>query len=93
MTFGAPAAFWGLLALPLFVLLYLLRVRRRDQPVSSILLWRRSAPSLAASRPSRRIERSVLLLLQLLAAASLVVGLARPAAVGQGVAGRDVVRT
>ena len=91
MTFGAPAAFWGLLALPLFVLLYLLRVRRRDQPVSSILLWRRSAPSLAASRPSRRIERSLLLLLQLLAAASLVVGLARPAAVGQGVAARDVV--
>ncbi len=91
MTFGAPAALWGLLALPLFVLLYLLRVRRREQSVSSILLWRRSAPSLAASRPSRRIERSLLLLLQLLAVACLVVGLARPAVIGRGVAGRDIV--
>jgi hypothetical protein len=91
MTFGAPAALWGLLVLPLFVLLYLLRVRRREQQVSSILLWRRSAPSLAASRPARRIERSLLLLLQLLAVACLVLGLARPAVVGRGVAGRDVV--
>jgi len=91
VTFGAPAALWGLLALPLFVLLYLLRVRRREQPVSSILLWRRSAPSLAASRPSRRIERSLLLLLQLLAVACLVMGLARPAVIGQGIAGRDIV--
>jgi len=91
VTLGAPAALWGLAALPLLVVLYLLRVRRRDQPVSSILLWQRSAPALAAFRPSRRIERSLLLALQLFALAAMVVGLARPAVLGRAVAGRDVV--
>jgi len=91
VTLGAPAALWGLAALPLLVLLYLLRMRRRDQPVSSILLWQRSVPALAAFRPSRRIERSVLLALQLLALSAMVVGLARPAVLGRAVAGRDVV--
>ncbi|HXX37892.1 MAG TPA: VWA domain-containing protein [bacterium] len=91
MTLGVPAALWGLLALPLLVLLYLLRVRRRDHPVSSILLWQRSAPVLAAFRPSRRIERSLLLLLQLVALAAVIVGLAQPGLVGGTVAGRDVV--
>ncbi len=84
MTLGAPAALWGLCAVPLLVALYLLRVRRREHPVSSILLWQRSAPTPAASRPTRRIERSVLLALQVLAAGALVVGLARPAIVGRG---------
>ena len=81
MTLGAPAALWGLLAVPFLILLYLLRVRRRDHPVSSVLLWQRSAATLAAYRPSRRIERSLLLLLQILATAALVTGLARPAVI------------
>jgi len=78
LTLGAPAALWGLLAIPFLILLYLLRVRRRDHPVSSVLLWQRSAAT-PAYRPSRRIERSLLLLLQILATAALVTGLARPA--------------
>jgi hypothetical protein len=78
VSLGAPAALWGLLAIPFLILLYLLRVRRRDHPVSSVLLWQRSAPTLAAYRPSKRIERSLLLLLQILAAAAVVAALARP---------------
>ncbi|HLW59638.1 MAG TPA: VWA domain-containing protein [bacterium] len=91
MILGVPAALWGLATLPFLILLYLLRVRRRDHPVSSVLLWQRSAPTLAAYRPSRRIERSVLLLLQLLAAAALVIGLARPALVAHVPAQGDLI--
>ena len=91
MTFAVPAALWGLLAIPCLILLYLLRVRRRDHPVSTILLWQRSAPTLAASRPSRRIERSVLLLLQILATVALVTALARPSIVERGAGGGDVL--
>ena len=91
MSLGAPAALWGLLAIPVLVLLYLLRVRRREHPVSSILLWQRSAPTLAAYRPARRIERSLLLLLQILAAAAVVVALARPTAIVRGVEGGDLI--
>ncbi len=91
MTFGVPAALWGLLAIPFIVLLYLLRVRRREQLVSSVLLWQRSAPTLAAYRPTRRIDRSLLLLLQIAAAALLVVALAHPSVIEQGLAPGDVM--
>ncbi len=91
MTFDTPASLWGLLAIPLLVVLYLLRVRRREQTVSSILLWQRASPTPAGSRPHRRIERSLLLMLQMLTAAALVAGLARPAVVGRAPAGEDLL--
>jgi len=91
MTLAAPGALWGLLAVPLLVLLYLLRVRRRDHPVSSVLLWQRSAPALAAYRPSRRIERSILLLLQILATVAVVTALARPSVAVHGLGRGDLM--
>lgn len=91
MNLAAPAALWGLLAIPVLVLLYLLRVRRRDHPVSSVLLWQRSAPALAAYRPSRRIERNMLLLLQILATAAVVTALARPSVAVHGLGRRDLM--
>jgi hypothetical protein len=88
---GAPAALWALAAVPVLIALYLLRVRRREHVVSSILLWTRSAPSWTAFRPSRRIERSVLLLLQIVAAAGLALALAQPSLLGWTIGGGDVV--
>jgi hypothetical protein len=91
VTLAAPGALWGLLAIPVLVLLYLLRVRRRDHPVSSVLLWQRSAPALAAYRPFRRIERSILLLLQILATAAVVTALARPSVAVHGLGRGDLM--
>jgi len=91
VSLGAPAALWGLLTIPLLILLYLLRVRRRNHPVSSVLLWQRSAPTLAAYRPSKRIERSLLLLLQILATAAIVTALARPSLVVRSLDRGDVI--
>lgn len=78
MRFDAPAALWGLLVLPLILLLYMLRARRQDVPVSTLILWQRARTELAARRPARRLERSLLLVAQLLAAALIVLALARP---------------
>jgi Ca-activated chloride channel family protein len=78
VSLGAPAALWGLLVLPAVLLLYLLRARRQEVAVSSILLWQRAARDLRAQRPLRRLERSLLLALQLLVLALGVVALARP---------------
>src|SRR5574341_2101232 len=78
VNLAVPAALWGLLVLPLIVLLYMLRTRRLDLPVSSLMLWQRARKDLAARRPVRRFERSLLLLLQLLAASLLIFALARP---------------
>jgi hypothetical protein len=91
VTFSTPAALWGLLAIPLFVVLYLLRVRRRQYPVSSVLLWERSAPTLAAYRPTHRIERSLLLLLQIMATGALVIALAGPSVIERGLAPGDLM--
>src|SRR3989454_2994296 len=78
MHLGLPAALWLLAVLPVIVLLYMLRARRQDVPISSVLLWQRARQDLLAHMPVRRLERSLLLLLQLLAASLVVLALARP---------------
>ena len=45
MSFLAPAAFALALLLPIIVVLYLLRLRRTEQVVSSTYLWRRNHTS------------------------------------------------
>lgn len=74
----APAALGlGLLALPI-ILLYMLRLRRREQIVSSTYLWRELVRDQAANIPWQRLRRNLLLFLQLLILAFLVLALARP---------------
>ena len=79
MTFLSPLALWlGLLAVPILIL-YMLRLRRREVPVSSILLWLLLLRDQQANVPWQKLERNLLLFLQLLALAALVLALARPA--------------
>lgn len=81
MTFLAPTA--GLIAasivIPILLSLYFLKLRRRPVRVSSTLLWRRAVHDLQVNAPFRMIKPTWLLLLQLLALAALLLGLARPA--------------
>jgi len=80
MDWLAPAT--GLIAaavaVPALVILYLLKLRRREMLVSSTLLWRRAVQDLRVNAPFQRMRWNVLFLLQLLALAALVVALARP---------------
>lgn len=78
MSFLAPLAFVGaLLAIPI-ILLYMLRLRRREVVVSSTYLWQQILRDREANTPWQRLRRNLLLLLQLLILALLVFGLARP---------------
>jgi len=81
VTFLAPSA--GLIAgavlVPILLALYFLKLRRRPVRVSSTLLWRRAVHDLQVNAPFKMIKPSWLLLLQLLALASLLVAFARPA--------------
>lgn len=78
MSFLAPLALLlGLLALPILVL-YMLRLRRREVAVSSTLLWQKLVRDREANAPWQRLRRNLLLLLQLLILAALVLALARP---------------
>ncbi len=78
MPFFAPLALLlGLLAIPVLVL-YMLKLRRREVEVSSTLLWQLLLRDREANAPWQRLKRNLLLLLQLLLLAALVIALARP---------------
>ena len=74
----APLALIGLLALPIIVAFYMLRLRRRDRPVGSTFLWAQLVRDVEANAPWQRLRFSWLLLLQLLIALLVVVAAARP---------------
>ncbi|MCX7683349.1 MAG: VWA domain-containing protein [Anaerolineae bacterium] len=65
------------LSIPILVM-YMLRLRRRDVLVSSTLLWQRLVRDREANMPWQRLRRNLLLLLQLLILALLTLALARP---------------
>lgn len=69
-------AFAGL-CIPILVM-YMLRLQRRDVLVSSTLLWQRLVRDREANMPWQRLRRNLLLLLQLLVLALLTLALARP---------------
>ncbi|HRP63001.1 MAG TPA: VWA domain-containing protein [Phycisphaerales bacterium] len=85
MSFLSPisAVLAGAVALPLLLLLYFLKLRRRYQRVSSTLLWRNAFTDLEVNAPFQRIRGSLLLLLQLLLLALLLLSLAQPVVGGQ----------
>ncbi|HOF87331.1 MAG TPA: VWA domain-containing protein [Armatimonadota bacterium] len=83
------APLWLLLALPLaaaLIILYLLKLRRRDFVVPSVFLWEQALQDLQANVPLQKLRKNLLLLVQLLVLLFAVFALGRPAmqAVTQG---------
>lgn len=70
------------------VTLYLLRLKRRDQTVPSVMLWAAATEDRQANAPFQRLRRNPLLLLQLLLALSLVAALAKPFLCASGLGGK-----
>lgn len=78
MSFLTPLALTlSALAIPI-VLLYMLRLRRTEMPISSTFLWQQLVRDREANAPWQRLRLSWLLLLQLLILTALVIALARP---------------
>ena len=78
MSFLAPAALASLaIAIPI-LLLYMLRLRRREVLISSTFLWRQVVQDTEANTPWQRLRRNLLLFLQLLILLLLALALARP---------------
>ena len=91
MSFLSPIAL-SLFALSVpLVLLYFLKVRRRERTVSSLLLWSTSLRDREASTFFQRLHRDPLLILQLLALLLLALAVARPVATVMGQGARKVV--
>src|SRR6202000_2952673 len=66
------------IALPLLLVLYFLKLRRREMPVPSTFLWKKAIQDLQVNAPFQRLRRNLLFLLQLLLLLFLLLALARP---------------
>lgn len=79
-SFITPAA--GIIAAGLSVsallVLYFLKLRRREIVVSSTILWRKAVQDLQVNAPFQKLRRNLLLLLQLLVLMALCFALMRP---------------
>lgn len=92
MSFLSPIAILGVLVAIPVILLYILRLRRRETVVSSNFLWQQILRDNEANTPWQRLRRNILLLLQLIILALLVLALMRPAQVVPTItAGKTVV--
>lgn len=80
MNFVTPelaAVAAGILA-PSLVILYFLKLRRREVEISSTLLWKKSVHDLQANAPFQRLRRNILLFIQLLLLCAGLLALAQP---------------
>ena len=91
MSFLAPAAFALAALIPIIIAMYLLKLRRTEQIVSSVYLWRRMVRDVEANAPWQRLRRNLLLILQLLFLTALILALARPFTWAEGAGGRALI--
>ncbi len=78
VQFSNPAALWFLTLIVPIILLYLLKRRRLDKIVPSIMLWKQALEDTQAYTPFQKLRSNLLLLLQILAVVLFTSLLAQP---------------
>ncbi|MBN1660228.1 MAG: VWA domain-containing protein [Anaerolineae bacterium] len=91
MGFLLPAAFALAALIPIIIAMYLLKLRRTEQVVSSTYLWRHVVRDVQANAPWQRLRRNLLLILQILVLIALILALARPFTWTAGAAGSSAI--
>ncbi len=73
------------------IVLYLLKLRRRELVVSSTFLWQQAAEDVQANAPFQKLKRNLLMFLQLLALTALLLALMSPYIISRRAGGKSVV--
>ncbi|MFO0834373.1 MAG: VWA domain-containing protein [Phycisphaerales bacterium] len=89
MTWLTPliAGIAAAVAVPSLVILYFLKLRRRDMEISTTLLWKKAIQDIQANAPFQKLRRNILLILQLLALAAAIAAVGQPQLAGDSTKG------
>src|SRR5436305_11080470 len=85
------AAIAGAVVIPSLLILYFLKLKRRELAVSSTLLWKKAIQDLQVNAPFQKLRKNLLLLLQLLLLILLLLALSRPITFYHPGAGKNTV--
>ncbi|HET7581064.1 MAG TPA: BatA and WFA domain-containing protein [Bacillales bacterium] len=91
MGFFSPVSFWFLSFIGILILFYFFKKQFDRRPVSSVYLWEQTVKEWETNRWWKRLQRSLLLLLQILVMLFLIFALSRPYVFGKGVSGDHLV--
>lgn len=86
-----PAALAAGVVIPTLLVLYFLKLRRRELAVSSTLLWKKAIQDLQVNSPFQKLRKNLLLLLQMLLLILLLLALSRPITFFTPGAGKNTV--
>src|SRR3954466_16417026 len=78
-------------AVPALLVLYFLKLRRRELEVSSTLLWKKAIQDLQVNAPFQKLRRNLLLILQMMVLLALCLALSRPVTFFKPGAGKSTV--
>ena len=82
MKFLNPSGFWLLLGVPLLIIIYIIKSRHEDRPVSSTYIWKLSTKLKKKRFPLQRIRTLLVFFMQLLMIVLLSFVAAQPAVAG-----------
>lgn len=86
MSFLYPLGFLGLLAIPVLILIYIIKNKYTEQVVASTYLWTLSERFLKRKNPVNKITGIISLILQILAVTAISFAIAHPVFTMRGAA-------